>query len=99
MMTVDQDTVYQYQDGWDLLGAALQQRKQLIGNLEHLVRATQESDSHAGDVVGFPVARAQLLLFELSMIGENIDALIREVNSYAERCGRPRVQVVEIKPN
>lgn len=94
MMTADQDTIYQYVDGQDLLNATLTQRMQLLQKLEQLVKSAQETHS-TRDVAGFPVIRAQSLLFELSAIGEQIDTLIWEVNSYAERCNQPRVQVIE----
>jgi hypothetical protein len=48
-------------------------------------------------VAEFPVMSAQALLYELSKIGENIDTLIGEINRYAERCGKPGVQVTETK--
>ncbi len=96
MMTVHQDTIYQYLDGWDLLGAALMERGQLLRELEQLAKAPQETSS-AEHVAGFPLVSAQALLFELSVIGEDIDTLIFEINRYAETCGKPRVKVAEAK--
>lgn len=97
MTAVDQDTIYQYQDGWDLLSQAMLERRQLLRELEALAK-TPQGTSSTGHIVGFPLVSAQALLFELSVIGENIDTLIGEINRYAERCGKPRVQVLETKP-
>jgi hypothetical protein len=94
--TVEQDTIYQYVDGWDLLGAALMERRQLLRELEQLAKAP-EGFTNTALVAEFPVISAQALLYELSMIGEHIDILIGEINSYGERCGKPRVQVAETK--
>src|ERR1051325_9657241 len=95
--TVDQDTIYQYLDGWDLLGVALTERRQLLRELEQLAKTPQDTES-TGHVIGFPLMSAQALLYELSLIGEDIDTLIVEINRYAERCGKPGVQVIEVKP-
>ena len=92
MMTIDQDTIYQYHDGWHLLHGAIVERGQLLQELEQLAKASQTTYIMEG-VAEFPLIRAQALLFELSVIGEHIDALIREVNRYAERCGKPGVPV------
>lgn len=97
MLTVDQDTIYQYQDGWALLGAALKERGQMLRELELLAKTPQGSNGIAS-VAGFPLIRAQALLFELSIIGENIDILIGEINRYAARCGKSGVEVYEAKP-
>jgi hypothetical protein len=96
MTTVEQDTIYQYQDGWDLLSAALMERRQLLRELEQLAKTPQGTES-TDNVPDFPLLSAQALLFELSIIGENVNALIGEINRYAERCGKPRVQVTETK--
>ena len=96
MTTADQDTIYQYQDGWDLLGAAVMVRGQLLRELEHLVKVPQEA-SRIESIAEFRVGTAQALLFELSVIGDDIATLIREINHYAERCGKPRVEVIEKK--
>ena len=50
-------------------------------------------------VTEFLLIRAQAILFELSIIGENIDTLIGEINRYAEKCGKPRVEIIKINPN
>jgi hypothetical protein len=94
--TLEQDTIYQYLDGWDLLAATLMERRQLLRELEQLAKAPEGSINTA-QVAEFPVISAQALLYELSMIGEQIDSLIGEINSYGERCGKPRVQVTETK--
>lgn len=94
MMTADQDTIYQYVDGQDLLQTTLVERMQLLCKLEELVKSAQATQS-TQNVAGFHVITAQVLLFELSVIGEYIDTLISEINSYAERCKKPRVQVIE----
>jgi hypothetical protein len=92
MTTIDQDTIYQYHDGWDLLGAAVLERVQLLRELESMAKVPQ-GNGRPGRVAEFPHASAQALLFELSMIGKDIDTLIGEINRYAERCGKPPVQV------
>ena len=87
---IDQDIIYQYSDGRELLSESLAQRKQLLKQIEQIARVYQECTS-VENVPGFPLGRVQALLFELSVIGEYIDTLIAEINSYAERCGKPRV--------
>ena len=96
MMTVDQDTICQYLDGRELLHTTLMEREQLLQELEKLVKASQEMRC-AEKVARFPLMRAQTLLFELSVISEYIDSVIFEINCYAERCGKPRVQVIEMQ--
>ena len=91
---IEQDIIHQYSDGRELLSESLTQRKQLLKQLEQIARVYQESAS-AEAVLGFPLVRVQALLFELSVIGEYIDTLIAEINSYAERCGKPRVHRVD----
>ncbi len=95
MMTEDQDTIYQYLDGRELLHTTLIEREQLLRELEKLVQTPQEIGCPE-KVARFPLMRAQTLLFEISVISEYIDSVIFEINCYAERCGKPRVQVVEI---
>ena len=96
MTTVEEDTIYQYLDGKDLLDTTLDERRQLLRKLEQLAKVSQE-DSNPERVARLPLVNAQTLLFELSMIDENIDTLVLEINSYAERCGRPRVECIETK--
>jgi hypothetical protein len=96
MTTVEEDTVFQYLDGWDLLSAALMERTQMLRELEQLIQAPQNSSSME-EVAKFSLVSAQALLFELSIIGENIETLIGEINRYAERCGKPRVQMLEME--
>ena len=97
MTTVEQDTIYQYFDGWDLLSSTLVERRHLLRELEQLAKAREGSTTIA-PVAEFPVISAQALLFELSIISENIDTLIGEINSYAERCGKPRVEIIKANP-
>jgi hypothetical protein len=66
----------------------------LLRELEHLAKAHQGNES-TKSIIDFPLVSAQALLFELSIIAETIDTLIVEINNYAERCGRSRVQVTE----
>ena len=94
MTTVDQDTIFQYQDGRDLLRATLVQRTELLRKLEGFAKASQEPGA-TEKIPAVHLIRAQALLFELSVIGEEIDILISEINNYAERCNQPRVQVVD----
>lgn len=93
-MTIHQDTLYQYIDGKELLHSTLSERERLLQELEQLAKTHQKA-SRPGKVVAFPLVHAQTLLFELSVIGEYINVLIVEVNSYAERCGKPRIEFVE----
>jgi hypothetical protein len=97
MTTVEQDTIYQYLDGRVLLNESLQEREQLLQGLEHLAKAHQGTNG-AENVLEFPLIQAQALLFELSINSEDINRLIGEVNRYAERCGKPRVKIVERGP-
>ena len=94
MSNVEQDTIYQYLDGRDLLQAALMERRRLLQQLEQLAQAAQCIHS-LEKVAGFHVVRAQALLFELAVIGEDIDTLIIEINKYAVRCGGTGVQRME----
>ena len=96
MTTVDQDTIYQYQDGWELLKAAITEQAEKLRELERLAKTPQVSNS-IEIIAGFPLISAQALLFELSMIGEQIDTLVGEINRYAERCGKPGVNVADPK--
>jgi hypothetical protein len=96
-MMIHQDTIYQYLDGKDLLHVTLTERQRLLQELGQLAIAHLEA-SRPETVMAFPLVRAQTLLFELSVISEYIDALIVEVNSYAERCGKPRVERIETEP-
>src|SRR5690349_20783128 len=96
MMTIQQDTIVQYIDGKNLLHATLSERGGLLQELEQLAKTHQEA-SKPGKVVAFPLVHAQTLLFELSVIGEYIDILLVEINTYAERCGKPRIELVETK--
>jgi hypothetical protein len=92
--TVEQDTIYQYLDGKDLLKSSLVERGQLLQKIEQLVKVHQGTSSPE-KVAEFPLIHAQTLLFELSVISEYIDALILEVNGYAERCSEPCIEVIE----
>lgn len=92
---IEQDTVYQYSDGKHLLHESLTRRRQLLQQLEHMARASQGSTS-SETIPEFPLARAQTLLFELSEIGDRVDALIAEINRCTERCGKPGVKHTEI---
>ena len=94
MTMVNQDTIYQYLDGKVILSDALIEREKLLQKLEHLAKAPQYI-SDPENVAGFPVVRAQALLFELCVIGEYIDTLVAEINRYAVRCGKPRVNIIE----
>ena len=94
--TSDQDLCYQYSDGRDLLGIALLERRQLLEELEDLAKAPEEIRTD-GFIGRFDVARGQTLLYELSLVTERIDTLIALINDYAEKCGKPRVDMVELK--
>ena len=94
MTIVEQDTIYQYLDGRDLLNATLTLRGQLLQRLEQMAKDTQGTRCSTR-VAGFPVISAQGILFELSIISENIDILIGEINCYAERCGKPRIEIMK----
>ena len=94
MMTIEQDTIYQYWDGRDLLKAILAERVQLLQNLEQLVKASLVS-SHPEEVVGFPIVQAQTVLYKLAMIGDDIYTLVGEINRYAARTGNPRIKMRE----
>jgi hypothetical protein len=95
--TPDQDIDYQYSDGRDLLSAALIERHQLLRELENLVVAPLEPRTDGG-ITRFEITRGQTLLYELSFVTERIDTLILLINGYAEKCGKPRVEITETKP-
>jgi hypothetical protein len=92
MTTPAQDAYYQYSDGMRLLSETLTEREQLLRELEEVAKAPQGQDS-SQIIIRFDVARAQTLLFELSIITEKIDSLVVLINTYAEKCGKPRVQI------
>jgi hypothetical protein len=92
MTTPAQDAYYQYSDGMRLLSETLTEREQLLRELEEVAKAPQGQDS-SQIIIRFDVARAQTLLFELSIITEKIDSLVVLVNSYAEKCGKPQVEI------
>ena len=94
MTLPDQDAVYQYADGRALLDTTLAERAQLLRELEKLARASQGIGS--GEFIyRFDMTRAQTLLFELSVLTERMDSLIILINSYAEKSGKPKVEVIE----
>ena len=92
MTTPAQDAYYQYSDGMRLLSETLTEREQLLRELEEVAKAPQGQDS-SQIIIRFDVARAQTLLFELSIITEKIDSLVVLINSYAEKCGKPQVEI------
>lgn len=96
MTTPEQDTIYQYVDGKALLNTTLQERGQVLRKLERLTKASQQ-EQHPEKIVQFPLVLAQTLLFELSVISECIDSLILEINYYADRCGKPPIEMIETK--
>ena len=94
MTRPDQDAIYQYEDGRDLLRATLVERAQLLRELENLTKAPQVMGT--GEFIHrFNMPRAQTLLFELSILTERIDSLIILINSYAENCDKTKVEVIE----
>ncbi len=94
MTSLRQDIVYQYSDGRDLLSAFLIERSQLLRELEMLARQGQVS---AEIITDFDLAKAQTLLFDLSLLTERIDDLVVQINDYAGRCGKPRVEITKTK--
>ena len=80
MMKADQDSMYQYSDGHGLLNTTLTQQMQLVNS----AKGTRSAENMAA----LHVIRAQTLLFEFSVIGDQIDSLISELNGYAERGDR-----------
>ncbi len=97
MTILDQDVHYQYSDGRDLLSATLMERELLLRELEELAKAPQGS-GNTESIARFDLFRGQALLFELSVIADNIDSLIIQINGYAEKCGKPRVKITKTKP-
>ena len=87
-----QDAYYQYSDGMKLLSETLTEREQLLRELEEIAKAPQ-GQGRAEIITRFDVARAQTLLFELSITTEKIDSLVVLINTYAEKCGKPRVEI------
>jgi hypothetical protein len=94
MTTLDQDAVYQYMDGRDLLRAALQDRAQLLSELQALGKEAEGKDM-AEMIPRFDIIRAQTLLFELSTLVERIDSLVVQINTYADRTGQAHIQLIE----
>jgi hypothetical protein len=96
MTTLDQDILYQYSDGRDLLSAILMERDLLLRELEEMAQAPQGT-VNTEHIVRFDLLGAQALLFDLSIITEKIDALMVEINGYAEKSGKPRVEIIATK--
>jgi hypothetical protein len=90
MTTPAQDADYQYSDGMKLLSGTLIEREQLLRELEDLAKAPQGKGS-TEVITRFNLVRAQTILFDLSIMAEKIDLLVVQINSYAEQCGKPRV--------
>jgi len=86
LTTPDQDLYYQYSDGRDLLAVTLVEREHLLRELVDLAIAARGISS-ARTIPRFDVARAQILLYRLSVADETIDSLVEIVNDYAERGG------------
>ena len=92
--TPQQDVSHQYSDGRDLLSAALIEREELLRELEVLAKEPQGKGG--GDtIIRFDTIRAQTLIFDLSRLTERIDSLIVLINGYAQKCGKPRVEIVQ----
>jgi len=94
--TPDQDCYDQYSDGRDLLSAALIERRQLLTELKNLAKAPDVTRTD-GIITRFDITSGQTLLYELSFVTERIDSLIVLINGYAEKCGKPRVKIMETK--
>ena len=92
MTTPAQDAYYQYSDGMKLLSETLVVREQMLRELEGLAKAPQGRSSTEA-IARFNVVRAQMLLFDLSVMDEKIDLLVIQINTYAEQCGQPRVEI------
>jgi hypothetical protein len=93
VITSHQDFYYQYSDGRDLLSAAVLKREHFLQEIEALAKAPQ-GKNRAEIITRFEITRAQTILYELSMLGDIIESLIVEINSYAERSGMPRVEII-----
>jgi len=92
MTTPAQDAYYQYSDGMKLLSETMVERDRMLQKLEVLAKAPQGRSS-AELILRFNVVRAQMLLFDLSVNAEKIDALVIQINTYAEQCGQPGVGI------
>ena len=96
LTTIEQDTIHQYVDGKALLCSILTDRARVLQDLEQLLQAPKD-ESSSECVAEFSLVRAQTLLYELRVIGEDIGKLIHEINQYATRCGKPPVQLINVK--
>src|SRR5690349_1717991 len=96
IITPDQDIDYQYSDGRGLLSASLIERRELLQELENLAKVPQETRPD-GAILRFDITRGQTLLYELSLVTERIDSLVVLINMYAEKCGKPHLEITETK--
>jgi len=90
------DAYYQYVDGKKLLSTTLLERERLLHQLEKLAKAPQKSTVKSG-IIRFDLAKAQELLYELSLLRENIDSLVSEINRYAKQCDLPSIERIELE--
>lgn len=97
MVAFDLDKIYQYSDGRDLLSAALVEHERLRWELEHLAKEPQR-DGNSEITIRLNLVKAQILLFERLMIGENIDSLIVLVNHYAEVLSKSQMEIRKAAP-
>ena len=97
MTTLTHSAINQYADGRELLSATLIERELLLRRLERFAKSPQGTGS-TGSIIGFDLSKARALLFELSLITDKIDSLVVLVDGYAEKCGMPRVEIMEAMP-
>lgn len=96
-MTINHDAYYQYSDGRDMLSITLMQRDNLLRELEALAKEPQGTGG-TESIAGFDIVKAQSLLYEISIIAEEIDSLIVQINLYSEIIKKPRVEITQGKP-
>jgi len=89
MEAFDLDKIYQYSDGEDFLSATLVEHERLLWELEY--RAKEPQGDASSDILNtLNLVKAQILLLERLMIGENVDSLVVLVKHYTEILSKPR---------
>jgi hypothetical protein len=96
-MTQDYESLGRYTEAKDQLTTSLMERDKLLRSLEKLAQIAQGMSASSGVVINFRADQAKEILEQLSSIETNIHSLIVEINSNAQKCGKPTVAARDIK--
>jgi hypothetical protein len=88
--TPDQDADDRYIEDRYLLSMTIQERDQLLKELEALAKVPQGNGT-TEQFMQFDITKANMLLYELAIKGNKIDDLMMQINVYAAKFGLPPV--------